>query len=852
MTRSNQWRPEEDELLDDREHEPAPGRRPLTLSLPPRIQRAPAPGAAPAAAPAAGAAPAAAPGAAADAVIVDDGANLEPGQLGRTAFLQQLQQQVTATASDALGPVASAVGCPYIESWFRTHAQTPAAELDRLARRYSGIAAPKTAAEMIPSILARVRSGIERWKAGENVSGDAAAAGIDVGGGGPAPAAAGGPVVQRKASGAASAEASAESGSPAAVLQALGGGSALDGSHGARIGAAMGDDFGDVRVHTDSAAAQQASDLGARAFTVGTHVAFAAGEYQPGTPEGDALLAHELAHVQQQRGGAIDATARKKADLEGPEGPLEQEADQVAAAAITQLHGGASTPANSAKVARGKSSLRSTLSLKRCQNSPAPPAPAPAPKSAASGDPDLMKGTQPPDETQQQDVNKILNPTATGSGTPAKKFDPKNFQTEMTAAMTKWMNDAFKFYDHLDKGGPDVIKLDMPQVRQTGKAAQQVVNAKWGGMIKSATSDPGTATSDPAYDVSDPKVLHPQEDTIDKVSKKDQDAVVRGLVEYGMRQTEGGKPVATAHNLFPSASRPDDVKAQNDFIDSFVKASGNYAKLAQIQRMWPGEEHPWDHTIYIQLRRQKDAELEKKAAADPKLVDAHLRQGYWASFQTLIHEYIHAAAHANYVRNEGAGSQDQILAEGGDDWLVTQLWKELEPKIGGDDALRLMVEGKKYDYSKEVIPGLSRYDEWKDVDAFIKKLGPGGEQNFLAAYFMGHVELIGLGTWKKGMVGDIDTYPVIVADFPPSLVAERTFVDEATIRTANKLGPTDKLPIGNAKVPGIAWHYCIPKDNLSAIAKQHGVTEDALKKANPVVSSWASLLEGEKILIPKH
>jgi hypothetical protein len=183
---------------------------------------------------------------------------------------------------------------------------------------------------------------------------------------------------------------------------------------------------------------------------------------------------------------------------------------------------------------------------------------------------------------------------------------------------------------------------------------------------------------------------------------------------------------------------------------------------------------------------------------------------------------------------------------------VTQLWTELAPKLAGDDALRTMVEGKKYPYTKDVIPGLSRYDEWKDVDAFIKKLGPSGEQNFLAAYFTGHVELIGLGNWNKAMVKDVDTYPVIIADFPPSLVADKTFVDEATIRSANGLGPTDKLPIGPAKVPGISWHYCIPKDNLAAVAKQHGVTEDALKQANPVVTSWASLMDGEKLLIPKH
>ena len=57
-----------------------------------------------------------------------------------------------------------------------------------------------------------------------------------------------------------------------------------------------------------------AGELGARAVTVGEHVAFAPGEYRPGTPVGDALLAHELAHVGQQAdaGAAGVAAARAR------------------------------------------------------------------------------------------------------------------------------------------------------------------------------------------------------------------------------------------------------------------------------------------------------------------------------------------------------------------------------------------------------------------------------------------------------------------------------------------------------------------------------------------------------------
>lgn len=71
----------------------------------------------------------------------------------------------------------------------------------------------------------------------------------------------------------------------------------------------FGRDFGDVRVHTGHDAHAAARALGARAFTVGTDVAFARGEYAPDTDRGRRLLAHELAHVVQQTGRADGAGA---------------------------------------------------------------------------------------------------------------------------------------------------------------------------------------------------------------------------------------------------------------------------------------------------------------------------------------------------------------------------------------------------------------------------------------------------------------------------------------------------------------------------------------------------------------
>ncbi|WP_241430712.1 eCIS core domain-containing protein [Haloferax elongans] len=92
----------------------------------------------------------------------------------------------------------------------------------------------------------------------------------------------------------------------------------------------MGDNLGDVRVHTGPSAAKACDDINARAFTVGNHIAFNHGEYDPSSPEGQHVLAHELAHVRQQTGGAVSMLPQQ-GELEiDPDPRLEREAEETA------------------------------------------------------------------------------------------------------------------------------------------------------------------------------------------------------------------------------------------------------------------------------------------------------------------------------------------------------------------------------------------------------------------------------------------------------------------------------------------------------------------------------------------
>ena len=106
----------------------------------------------------------------------------------------------------------------------------------------------------------------------------------------------------------------------------------------------FGHDFGRVRVHADAQAAESAWAVGALAYTVGSHVAFSAGRYDPGSGEGKRLLAHELAHVVQQ--GAQSSIPEPGGLAVSPANdPLEARADTAAEAV---LRGAAAEPGQGA------------------------------------------------------------------------------------------------------------------------------------------------------------------------------------------------------------------------------------------------------------------------------------------------------------------------------------------------------------------------------------------------------------------------------------------------------------------------------------------------------------------------
>jgi hypothetical protein len=108
-----------------------------------------------------------------------------------------------------------------------------------------------------------------------------------------------------------------------------GGGAEMPEDVRAKMEAAFGMDFSPVRVHEGP----HAEAIGALAYTRGTDIHFAPGQYQPRSQRGQELLGHELTHVVQQSQGRVQATTQAKGVDINDDAALEREADEMGARA---------------------------------------------------------------------------------------------------------------------------------------------------------------------------------------------------------------------------------------------------------------------------------------------------------------------------------------------------------------------------------------------------------------------------------------------------------------------------------------------------------------------------------------
>ena len=366
-------------------------------------------------------------------IVDDDTADLEPGQMRRSAFLSQLRTQVCGAVESVIAESGrSTAGCPYLARWFDFYSRQDSAHIEGAIHRYAPESVNATTAQgYISAVTLRARQSAETWAMTGRITGVPEGISLE----NPASSLLGGLVsavgsIFFKARGGGA----KNTPKPRAIQQRLGSGQPLDSAVRSRMESAFNKDFSQVRTHTDSSAAGLSDSLNARAFTVGNDVAFGSGEYRPGTLIGDALIAHEMAHVVQQ-GGSSASVDPMEAGIAN-NNALEADADISALGAVASIWKGAN--GHLSQIAQTSiPRLRSGLSLQRCQR-----------ETCSSGEKgvsvDLVKlrGSSRSPSTDLTTVNKIYKPCCVTFNTGKNETVPNKLSDTWLGGDTelKWGN----------------------------------------------------------------------------------------------------------------------------------------------------------------------------------------------------------------------------------------------------------------------------------------------------------------------------------------------------------------------------------------------------------------------------
>ncbi len=459
----------------------------------------------------------------------------------------------------------------------------------------------------------------------------------------------------------------------------------------------------------------------------------------------------------------------------------------------------------------------------------------------------VLDQTTPVTQTQHDDVEAILHPghaggvagpAMTGTGVGGE------YETRVLAA--------------LDALAAEMLArpvatpaVDMNHANRVSDVAQREVEAFFGSSITLASRKP---TGD----------WHPGSSRMGlaDASTRPMDAGdVLGWTEYFM-DNGSYAPGQIAATLHFDSTRADPDRLEHDRVrDLWLTTHDGTAKATQMARNWPAEASTG--TVFLQLR-------------DPAYQS---RVGMWSLFGTLVHEFLHIVTHPNYgdaADAIGGGARD-ILIEGMDDHMRAQVWPGVRARAAGDIPLRTTVEGPFFsatadpaDYAAggtidTAILG-HHYDSMAGADAIAAKVG---EANARAAFFMGHVEALGLGTgsaseqpltgiasWTPGGGGAPDTYVVPPAGETVQQIRDRTgstqITDAGGVAQAD---PAHSFSGGTVlTIPGLRWHTGIDGDTRGQVANQHGVTQPQLELANglPAAPPTTAVGPGTLLMIPVH
>jgi hypothetical protein len=486
---------------------------------------------------------------------------------------------------------------------------------------------------------------------------------------------------------------------------------------------------------------------------------------------------------------------------------------------------------------------------------------------AALADP--RAGVTEPDPARIGDIRSALEPGAAGAtpgstvawdgagsdATAAK--NRKALKTELLAALAGHLRKVMPGIKKTDKAP----KLPMTALEGAGQQAKRVVDAALGGVASGGVLTAGQASTRGSFnftagvnlvDLTDPANYTPNpEDVAGWISETDPAA----------------DKATKAHHFQRNRSSAERSFLDTEVIAPFVASGSNkkdlelYDVLGFAITLEPGK-------VAVQPHVRGNMKTPKGGGPPPAE-----RARRWVEWETLVHEYIHTLEHSAF----GEASQGRrVMKEGFCEFFTKEVLAAEIPKAqAGDPTLQAGVEGT--DGSGKPWPGFSK--------ALVPDYHPGSYAAYLAeaekiaaatsreamkaAFFQGHVELIGLSpdgsmapAVAPGSGEEVAPPPGVTTVFTLAVILNSS---TAGILAANPgLKATSPLP-ATVRVPGVRHHTLVaarefrPTGGVMAekvegpaeIAAMHGVTPDAINRANPG-KDWSKAKGGDRVLVPAH
>lgn len=485
---------------------------------------------------------------------------------------------------------------------------------------------------------------------------------------------------------------------------------------------------------------------------------------------------------------------------------------------------------------------------------------------------DIFAGAKPVTALQQPDVEHVLNPTTVivpAAPVPVGTPPPPPVVADPPAMTGKGPGGAFEIQmlDMLKKNvggwGAEFRKLrgesgqpafPIRSANRVADAAQGEAERYFAPYIRVASRGITDKYHPGAYSLTDKLG--------DESTRPLTDPARRGWMGYWMSlrvpncySAPCGQSILDAHNYLGSRDSAELARVR----DLYMATAANVTDIDDAIHGWPAE--AGSGTVFIQPYQRIPDEDAKRTQR-------------WELFTTLIHEFMHVLMHPNFAAaaNIIGGTARKILVEGFAEVMRTELWSgpgQLKSRLPGAELapLREQVEGKRYDYKESVVKDAGYYDQLADATKIDSKVG---HENAKTAFFLGHVELLGLGTGTRTEGGSLAG----VAMYEPTDSADAQVVvavagdSYAGLLAASGAKPGGllndatgaPLPVGAAiaagtrvRIPGIRWVRAIVNDTLGSVAQQHNVGVAALAAANgfpPGAPATSPLVVGKRILIP--